>query len=147
METLAAIDNALNLVKRLREVSSKVKEAEIRNVIADLYIELADVKAQTAGLMGNNLRLSEEKAGLENEIERLKESVRLKGDIVEKQGWYFLKKGDGKFKYPPLCPRCWQVDARLVYLQNVGRFSREGLFCPQCDTKLGPVPGFDELAA
>lgn len=143
MEALSAIDNALHLVKRLREVSTKVKEAEIRNVIADLYIELANVKVQTADLTGKNLRLAEAKTKLENEIERLKESVRTKGDIREISGWYFLKDDEGNRKYPPVCPRCWQVDLRIIHLQPVGHLRREGLHCPECKTKLGPVPNFE----
>ena len=50
MDIISSINNSIAILKRLKEISDNVKEAEIRNVIADLSNELADVKLAAADL-------------------------------------------------------------------------------------------------
>src|SRR5690606_14990835 len=38
---------------------------------------------------------------LEKEVDRLKESVRIRGNVKEWQGWFFLVDEDKNWKYPP----------------------------------------------
>jgi hypothetical protein len=46
-----AISLALGITKKLREVSDRVKDADVKLLIADLSIQLADAKQQQADLM------------------------------------------------------------------------------------------------
>ena len=50
IEAMTALDHAISLAKRLREISKNAAEAEFKNVLADLLGELADAKIQIAEL-------------------------------------------------------------------------------------------------
>lgn len=50
IDPLGALDRSIALVKRLREISKNVAEAEARNLLADLSNELADAKLVIANL-------------------------------------------------------------------------------------------------
>ena len=50
IDPLGAVDRSIALVKRLREISKNVAEAEARNLLADLSNELADAKLEIADL-------------------------------------------------------------------------------------------------
>jgi hypothetical protein len=52
VDPLSAVDHAITLVKRLRDISKNVAEAEFKNVLADLLSELADAKVEIAALKG-----------------------------------------------------------------------------------------------
>lgn len=98
METFSAIDNAISLVQRLREISRNVKEAEIRNVIADLSIELADAKGHVATLKLEITRLTEEKRSLEAMLLNSKPKPEVQW------GCYTFEGEDNLF-----CPACYDT--------------------------------------
>lgn len=98
METFSAIDNAIALVQRLREISRSAKEAEIRNVIADLSIELADAKGHIATLKLENTRLNEEKRELEARLLDTKPKPEVKW------GCYRFEGEDNLY-----CPACYDT--------------------------------------
>jgi hypothetical protein len=56
-ELIDAFSNAISLTKRLREISENIKEAEFRNIVADLSIELAEAKMKVADLISENADL------------------------------------------------------------------------------------------
>lgn len=56
-EILDAFSNAISLTKRLREIGNNIKEAEFRNIVADLSIELAEAKMKVADLVSENADL------------------------------------------------------------------------------------------
>ncbi len=66
-DLITTVSTAISLTKRLREISEKIKNAEFTNIIADLNIELAELKLTMAAMM-------EEKIELEKRIKEL-ESV------------------------------------------------------------------------
>jgi ribosomal protein L37E len=57
IELIPAVTNAITLVSRLRTISENVKDAESRNLLADLSVELADVKIKMASMMEENANL------------------------------------------------------------------------------------------
>ena len=84
MVEITAITNAIGLLTRLREISANIRDAEFKNLLADLSLELAEVKIKMAGLMEENLEL-------QNKIKEL-ESV--EGDPCprcHKRGWQIEK--------------------------------------------------------
>jgi hypothetical protein len=84
MVEITAITNAIGLLTRLREISANIRDAEFKNLLADLSLELAEVKIKMAGLMNENL-------DLQNKIKEL-ESV--EGDPCprcHKRGWQLEK--------------------------------------------------------
>ena len=66
MDVIAAINNSISIVSRLREISKNASEAEFRNLLADLSNELADAKIQIASLKEQIAALVEDNHALKN---------------------------------------------------------------------------------
>lgn len=66
MVEITAITNAISLLTRLREISANIRDAEFKNLLADLSLELAEVKIKMAGLMTENLELQNKIKELES---------------------------------------------------------------------------------
>lgn len=80
MVEITAITNAISLLGRLKTIGANIRDAEFKNVLADLSLELAEVKMKMAGLMNENLELQS----------RIKELESVDGDPCprcRKQGW------------------------------------------------------------
>jgi ribosomal protein L37E len=56
-EVIASVANAISLTKRLKEISDNIRDAEFKNVLADLSIELAETKLKVAELLSENAEL------------------------------------------------------------------------------------------
>jgi phosphoribosylaminoimidazole-succinocarboxamide synthase len=50
MDIISSVSTSVELLKRLREISKNIEEAEFKNLLADLSCELADIKLEVAGL-------------------------------------------------------------------------------------------------
>ena len=59
-EIIASIANAISLTKRLKEISDNIRNAEIKNVLADLSLELAETKLKVAELLSQNAELKQQ---------------------------------------------------------------------------------------
>jgi hypothetical protein len=84
MVEITAITNAISLLTRLKTISANIRDAEFKNVLADLSIELAEVKMKMASLMNENLELQN----------RIKELESVEGDPCpkcHKRGWQIEK--------------------------------------------------------
>lgn len=65
-EIIASISAAISTAKKLKEISDKIKDAELRNLLADLSLELAEIKTQLADMMDENRQLKEKIRKFEN---------------------------------------------------------------------------------
>ena len=80
MVEITAITNAIGLLTRLKQASENIRNAEFKSLLADLSLELAEVKMKMAGLMNENLDLQN----------RIKELESVEGDPCpkcHKRGW------------------------------------------------------------
>ena len=59
VDLINSVSHAITLALRLREISENIKEAEFKSVLADLTLELADVKMKLAGVLEENASLKE----------------------------------------------------------------------------------------
>lgn len=59
-DLISTVSTALTIASRLKEVSDKVRDAEFRNLLADLSIELAEVKSKAASLLEENTKLKQQ---------------------------------------------------------------------------------------
>jgi hypothetical protein len=59
-EIQSAVTTSITILKKLREVSERMKDAEVKLLIADLSIELANVKQSLAELIQENTDLREQ---------------------------------------------------------------------------------------
>ena len=84
MVEITAITNAIGLLTRLKKISENIRDAELKNLLADLSLELAEVKIRMAGLMEENLELKN----------KIKELESVEGDPCpkcRKRGWQIEK--------------------------------------------------------
>jgi hypothetical protein len=59
MEIVSSVTNAITLVSRLKKISENIRDAEFKNLLADLSLQLADAKMKMASLIHENAELHE----------------------------------------------------------------------------------------
>lgn len=127
-DVLSSVGHAINLAKRLREISKNIEDAEFKNILADLNLELADTKLALASVM-------EENAQLKLELTQFKHSQGSgRGELVFKEFAYYTQDGDG-----PFCSACYETKKQQIRLSKVtGAFTTFGHSkCPSCDEYYG----------
>jgi hypothetical protein len=63
---IPSITAAIATTKKLMEISEKIKDAELRNLIGDLNLKLADIKIQLANAIEQNIELKAKVTSLES---------------------------------------------------------------------------------
>ncbi|HCG7042105.1 TPA: hypothetical protein NJ307_004383 [Vibrio parahaemolyticus] len=58
-DVLSSFSTLVSLASRLREVGKNIEDAEFKNILADLSLELADSKLKIAELVSENAELKE----------------------------------------------------------------------------------------
>jgi hypothetical protein len=96
MSIITTTSTAISLLKRLREISKNIEEAEFNNVLADLANELADIKIEAASLKEKMASLIEENASLK----KVKSTTEKPSGV--KWGCYIFE--DPEMLY---CTACW----------------------------------------
>ena len=56
-DLITSVSTAIAIAKRLKEISENIKDAEFKNLLADLSLELADMKLRLAGVVEENVKL------------------------------------------------------------------------------------------
>lgn len=92
-------------LKTAKEVSDKINNAELTNIIADLMMNSADLKMEMVNLKSENQEL----------IQKLSEKE--KYNMVFENGIYWDVKSDGK-KDGPFCPTCWENKTKRISLHS-----------------------------
>jgi len=65
-DIFAAVTSAITTAKKLKELADKVRDSEFKSLLADLSLELAEVKTQLAGVMNENTQLKTKVRELES---------------------------------------------------------------------------------
>lgn len=133
------ISEALGALGSAYEAGKKVMAALAEAGKADLRLQVGEL---TSTLLDARLALAEAKQALEDkdkEIARLKDSFAFRATTVLSNGWRYLATVDGKPKGRPFCPRCDNVDARLMMLQPSTRGGLSLAFCPGCKTEYARI--------
>lgn len=124
MDIMASISLSLELMNRLKEVGSFVKETEIKTLFAELQSELANVKIEAS-----NLKI--ELSILKEENLKLKNSLMAKPKI--RNGAYIFPEDNYTSSY---CTTCYDVSHNTVKVRltpnHVGFGGVAGLKCPSC---------------
>lgn len=58
-DIISSVSTAITLATRLRDISKHIEDAEFKNIVADLSLELADAKMKMAELISENAVLKE----------------------------------------------------------------------------------------
>ena len=124
MDIVTSVTNSISLVKKLREISKNIAEAEFKNILADLSRELADAKLEAA-------ELKERIAALQEEVRVLKSTAPDKEDkpIGTKWGCYQFEGDDGLY-----CTGCWDSQRKKI---RTNRATSNFRRCPVCKATIG----------
>jgi uncharacterized protein YbcI len=105
-------------------------EAERQQLVIDLQNKI--LEAQQFALEARDMEsaMREDYQGALAEIIRLKDQAELLKSLVRREGLYFAPGDDD-----PLCPRCIEVDRKVIHLANPGTnaFKQRHWTCPQCE--------------
>ncbi len=123
MDIISPLNNSLALLGRLREISNNIKEAEIRNIIADLSNELADAKLAAAELKEQIALLKEENLDLRHQQSTVK-----KPEI--KWGCYYFDNDETRL----YCSACYDTKGVRSLTQRVMSKYRK---CNVCNATIG----------
>lgn len=58
-DVMTTVSTAISLATRLREIGKNIENAEFKNLLADLSLELADAKLKIADLVSENAEIKE----------------------------------------------------------------------------------------
>ncbi len=103
-DVLKIVQGAIDLVRKIKEISEKTKDAELKNAVADLSLQLADAKMRLVDVLDENSRLKTRLQLIESH------AARAEGLLV-KGGLYFDASGDG-----PFCPHCYDSKRQVSRL-------------------------------
>jgi chromosome segregation ATPase len=73
MDVITSLQNAIGIAGRIREISKNVEEAEFKNLLADLFMQLADAKLEVVNLKEQLADLRQKVADLERAKPETKE--------------------------------------------------------------------------
>ncbi len=122
-----ALSSLVTTSKRLLEVAKNIRDAETKNLIADLNLHIADFKMKVVALQEENAQL---KAQLRqrDDVAELRENLE-----IRQQVYYFRTPIAGRAD-GPYCPRCFDTQNQLVLVTAFsGPFTVVGKFnCPNC---------------
>ena len=124
MDVIATINNSISLVSRLREISKNLSEAELKNLLADLSLELADAKILIAELKTELAAKSAEIASL-----KTKDPTTRQRPSGTQWGCYKFEGEEGLF-----CTGCYDSKG-LKSMTN--RLSTRFRSCPVCKATIG----------
>ena len=63
-DIISSVSNAITLAGRLRSISKNIEDAEFKNILADLSLDLSEAKLQIADLLSENAELKKKLADL-----------------------------------------------------------------------------------
>lgn len=121
-DLISTATTAIQLVSRLREINKNIANAEFANALADLSMELSELKIKAAGLLDENNELRRQLAQKQNKRLTFKDFA------------YFSDEGDG-----PFCPGCYDGQEKNIRLTKMsGPFTVFGSHaCPNCKQHFG----------
>jgi hypothetical protein len=129
VDIIPAIQSAISIVQKLRELNQKVGDADMKMLLADLSNELADAKLEAA-------RLKTMLADLEEENGQLKH-LKGSGDLASPNydGTVYRVEGDQS----AFCPGCYDTKKAMVRLtKQEGHWKAFGEWeCPSCKNTYG----------
>jgi len=108
---MSAMTTAISLAGRLREISKNIGDAEFKNILADLSLELADAKLAMADIQFKAL-------DKDKEIAALKEKLKNKTKTVGFLGARYYVGENGEPTGSPFCPTCYAKEHELYPLTN-----------------------------
>lgn len=122
-DILSSLQLAMDITKKLRELNERVKDAEMKMLLADLQGEIADAKLEVVGLKEQIAVLSTKNA----ELVSLLEARSSEKPQPMNGGYKFADEG-------PFCVACFETQGKKILLPKAtGIHMHFGQwYCPVC---------------
>ena len=130
-DAIALVAKAIELTNQIRGIAERAKDAETKMAIADLQLSLADLKLELA-------KVKDENQSLQDELDRRQALPKIGDGIEIRGGVLYLTNKESDPKDPrAYCPRCFEVDKRLMLLSHImpSANAMRRFECPQCESK------------
>ena len=128
IDPLATFDAMVTAYKKVRELSEKIHDADLRTAIADLYLGMADLKVSLADSR-------EEIAALRQELLASEEKKKIRNRIRVDGPLRYLTDPDPGMHEGPFCSLCLERDDQLISLTGPSRSPVNDSMlwrCPAC---------------
>lgn len=128
-DVVTAIQTAIEIVGKLRDLSKKVGDADFKMLLADLSGELADAKLEVADL--------------KMELAKAKEQLQQKTEILERNATEKPTLCEGAYQFPGdigfFCTACYDTKKQRVRVSALSEpFTTFGKWkCPSCKAVFG----------
>lgn len=129
---LTELSTALSVAKQLREIQSRIQDPELKGLVADLQMALADLRSKLDELEEENERLRSQTTDA-GAMADVRKNVDFEGGV-----YYLRTPMEGRPK-GPYCPACLDSRDRLQVLRKLpadmmdfGKFQ-----CPICNQTFG----------
>ncbi len=121
-DLLSATSTAIDLVRRLRDINKNIANAEFANALADLTMELSELKLKVSALLEENDRLKRELQKKQSKNLQFKDFA------------YYDAQNDG-----PYCPGCYDSNGKAVRLSATPKDFSDlaSHICPVCNAAFG----------
>jgi hypothetical protein len=123
MDIILPINNSMLLLDRLIKISKNIREAEFKNILADLHNELADAKLAAATLKEEIITLKAENATLKHQISN-------KEKPAIKWGCYYFDGDDSRL----YCTACYDSKGMKSLTTRISTRFRH---CNVCGATIG----------
>lgn len=131
VEAIAAVSQALDVVKGMRAVEKSFDAATYKIQVADLMTALSDAKLELVAAR-------EAATAKDAEFERLKATLAGQAELVDGRGGFkYRADAAGQPAGLPVCPTCEQRDGRLTF--TVKEDSPTKVLCPVCTSRFDGV--------
>ncbi len=118
VDVLTTVTGAIGLTKKLLELTVVAKDAKAKMIVADLQIQLAQLKTRLAELIDENTHLKQE----------IKNATSTVAEVTLKDGLYYKIDGDG-----PFCTACYDSKRQLIRVSEMAAIFQEiGRWRLQC---------------
>jgi len=131
MEAIAAVSQAVDVVKGMRAVEKSFDAATYKIQIADLMTALSDAKMEL-------LAARDAATAKDAELERLKMTLASQDELVDGRGGFkYRANAERQPSGLPICPTCEQRDGRITF--TIKDDSPRKVRCPVCASRFDGV--------
>ncbi len=126
-DSIQSVKTAINIAKSLKNIDASLQDAEVKIKIAELLEALSEANIQLSEVKAEHLELKAQ-------IHDLEKKISLEGEVVFRDGHYYLDEPKPGKPDGPFCSKCYHDESLLIPLtKQKPPFDRYGEYsCPKC---------------
>lgn len=129
---LSSMKVAMDIAKGLKDSTTAINDATVNFKIAELLEAMSEVKMHLVEAKDENIELKEK-------IKELEKALNQKGEVIFRDGYYYLSAPQSGKPEGPFCSHCYSSNNELTLLTEVtGMLRNMGKYkCPSCEQRFG----------